>query len=65
MHKLSKGSSDKSIPFENLVNRLSDFQLMAEKIPYIKARISFVWHQDNLDGKNSQRIQAKSFNDLN
>jgi len=53
MHKLSKGSSDKSIPFENLVNRLSDFQLMAEKIPYIKARISFVWHQDNLDGKNS------------
>lgn len=53
MHKLSKGSSDKSIPFENLVSRLSDFQLMAEKVPYLKARISFVWHYDSMDDRSS------------
>ncbi len=64
MHKLSKGSSDKAIPFENLVSRLSDFQLMAEKVPYLKARISFVWHHDSLDDRNSQMIQARPFVDF-
>ena len=64
MHKLSKGSSDKAIPFENLVNRLSDFHLMADKVPYLKARISFVWHHDNVEDKSNQIIVAKPFVDL-
>ena len=61
MHKLSKGATDKAIPFENLVNRLSDFHLMADKVPYLKARISFVWHHDNANKLTKQHIKAKPF----